>query len=665
MRYRFLAVLAVAAMAACPALAQAPEKRVALVIGNGKYQHIGRLDNPANDARVIAGALRQTGFALIGGGPQIDLDKSAMERVLRAFGRELGPDVVGLFYYAGHGIAVRDVNYLVPVEANPQREADVDFDLIDTRVVLRQMADANNRLNMLILDACRNNPLAGRGFRSSGAGLAKMDAPTGTLIHYATAPGKVAADGAGANSPYTAALAETMLKPGLGVFEVFNQVGLKVSQQTRREQEPWLGLSPIQGQFYFVLPPGGSVTIVAPPAPPPQSAALPPKPEIVIEPIDKPFAATSAARLRSAPDLKSDVIATLKEGEQVHVLGKVKGQSWYQVERKGQPPAYAATSLLADAAQIAAAPAPAPQPTPSPATPAVGVYPGAPSSLPAPGQSFKDCADCPEMVVIPGGSFTMGSPESETTREGVPDEYAKRERPQHPVSVRSFALGKFEVTRGEFGQFVRETGHGFGGGCYVYDGKEWKQEPGRDWRSPGFAQTERDPVACVNWDDAKAYVAWLSKKTGKEYRLPSEAEWEYAARARTTAARHWGEDASQACGYANVADRAGKQTYPNWTIHDCDDGKAHTAPAGSYKPNGFGLHDMLGNVWEWTEDCWNESYTGAPGNGSAWSSGDCRRRVLRGGSWDSVPRGVRSAYRGGYDSTIRGYIFGFRVARTN
>ncbi|MGQ0675796.1 MAG: SUMF1/EgtB/PvdO family nonheme iron enzyme [Rhodospirillales bacterium] len=669
MRYGLLAVAVAAGLSvALPVFAQPAEKRVALVIGNGKYQHIGRLANPVNDARVIAQALQKTGFTLIGGGPQLDLDKPAMERALRGFGRELGPDVVGLFYYAGHGIAVRDVNYLVPVEANPQREADVDFELIDTRLVLRQMADANNRLNILILDACRNNPLAGRGFRSSGAGLAKMDAPTGTLIHYATAPGKVAADGAGANSPYTAALAETMLRPGLGVFDVFNQVGLKVSQQTRREQEPWLGLSPIQGQFYFVLPPGGSVTIVAPPAP--QTAALPPRPELQIDPIDREFAAKETARVRDAPDTRGKQVATLKEGDTVLVLGKVKGQNWYQVERKGGEPGYVAAALLEDlsafkkrkdeeAKQLAAAPAPSPAPTPAPAQPAVGVFP-------APGRSFKDCVECPDMVVIPGGSFTMGSPESETARENVPDQFASRERPQHSVSIRSFALGKYEVTRGQFGQFVRESGYSAEGKCWYWTGTEAKQDPSRDWRSPGFSQSERDPVACVNWDDAKAYVAWLSRKTGKGYRLPSEAEWEHAARAGSTSARHWGEDASQACGYANVHDATSKERNKfAWDAHGCNDSQQFTAPVGSYKPNGFGLHDMLGNLWEWTEDCWNASYSGAPSDGTAWLSGDCGKRVLRGGSWFNRPRSVRSAVRNRFVTAIRDIGNGFRVARTN
>jgi hypothetical protein len=338
------AFLALSLFPSSAAEAQA-EKRVALVVGNGSYRFMAGLHNPANDARLMAQALRESGFALIDGGPQIDLDRPGMVRALRNFGRELGGDAVGLFYYSGHGIQVRDVNYLVPVDADPQRETDADLDLIDVRLVLRQMEEARNWLNMLILDACRNNPLAGRGLRSAGTGLARMEAPAGTLIHFATAPGKLAADGTGANSPYTAALVETMRQPGLGVLDMFNQVGLKVMASTAGAQEPWLASSPFRGQFYF-RPPAAAHGPAA--APPPAVAALPPKAEPAVEPIDRPYTAIGAARLRQAPDLNAPVVATLREGETVHVLGKVKGQGWYQVEVKGKPPAYVSAALLSD-----------------------------------------------------------------------------------------------------------------------------------------------------------------------------------------------------------------------------------------------------------------------------------------------------------------------------
>ena len=180
----------------------------------------------------------------------------------------------------------------------------------------------------------------------------------------------------------------------------------------------------------------------------------------------------------------------------------------------------------------------------------------------------------------------------------------------------------------------------------------------------GFPQTDRDPAVCVNWADARAYVAWLSEKTGKSYRLLSESEWEYAARGGTRTSRHWGESASGQCGYANGADRTAKGRYSGWTVAECDDGHVWTAPVGTFKANGFGLHDVLGNVWEWVEDCWNDSYSGAPSDGSAWESGNCGRRVLRGGSWVNQPRNLRSAYRLRLVTGLRLSDTGFRVART-
>lgn len=162
---------------------------------------------------------------------------------------------VALFYYAGHGIQVRGSNHLVPIDANPTKEADVDFQLVDVAVVLRQMEGAGTKLNLVLLDACRNNPFGGRGLRSGGGGLAQMSAPEGTFISYATQPGNIAQDGSDGDSPYTKALAQTIQRPGLGIFEAFNEVGLKVKQATGGEQQPWLSSSPISGNFYFAGPP--------------------------------------------------------------------------------------------------------------------------------------------------------------------------------------------------------------------------------------------------------------------------------------------------------------------------------------------------------------------------------------------------------------------------
>jgi peptidoglycan hydrolase-like protein with peptidoglycan-binding domain len=233
------------------------------VIGNGRYEHVPRLTNPANDAKLIADTLRDLGFELVGGSAQIDLDRGGLERAIRDFSYRLSPGSVGFFYYSGHGIQLRGANFLVPVNANPTSARDADFELVDANVLLRQMEDSGASLNVVILDACRNNPFGGRGLKDIGAGLAQMQAPRGTVIAYATQPGGVAADGEGLNSPYTAALARLMKRPGLGILEMFNQVAVAVDQATRHSQQPWTALSPITEDLYLA---GGRAAATLDPA---------------------------------------------------------------------------------------------------------------------------------------------------------------------------------------------------------------------------------------------------------------------------------------------------------------------------------------------------------------------------------------------------------------
>ena len=265
------------------ALPAAAEKRVALVVGNSAYQNITRLDNPSHDAVLMADTLLGLGFTLIGGRAQLDLDKAALDTSVQNFGRQVQGADVALFYYAGHGVQVNGSNYLVPVSANPTREADVDFQMVDVNLVLRQMQGSGTRLNMVILDACRNNPFGARGLRSSDGGLAQMRAPEGTLISYATQPGSVAQDGSDGHSPYTKALATTIQQAGLDIFQTFNQVGLAVKRETGGSQQPWVSSSPIDGTFYFAAPAAASAPQVAL-APPPQprlADTLRPDPDFV------------------------------------------------------------------------------------------------------------------------------------------------------------------------------------------------------------------------------------------------------------------------------------------------------------------------------------------------------------------------------------------------
>ena len=276
------------------------------------------------------------------------------------------------------------------------------------------------------------------------------------------------------------------------------------------------------------------------------------------------------------------------------------------------------------------------------------------------GDVFRDCPHCPEMVVVPAGSFMMGSPPSEGWRRD-------NEGPLLRVTIGSaFAVGIHEVTRGEFGRFVSATGYWADAeddGCWSRGYNLLLPARGRNWRSPGFSQTGWHPVVCVNWFHAHAYVEWLSGETGESYRLLSESEWEYVARAGTQTRYHWGDSSSSQCRYANGADMSAKKHNSGWTVADCDDGYYRTSPVGSFAANAFGLYDVHGNVWEWVQDCWNDSYAGAPGDGSAWESGDCSRRVFRGGSWSFPPESLRAANRNGDRPTIRHDFVGFRVAR--
>lgn len=280
-------------------------------------------------------------------------------------------------------------------------------------------------------------------------------------------------------------------------------------------------------------------------------------------------------------------------------------------------------------------------------------------SLQAPkaGKIFRDCPDCPEMVAIPAGSFDMGSPKSEVGRDDD-------EGPVHRVKVAAFALSKTEITRGQFAAFVKKTKYNAGDKCWTLADGKFKEREG-DWRQPGYLQDNKHPVACIGWNDAQAYAKWLSHKTGKQYRLPTEAEWEYAARGKASSSRYWGDNPDEACKYANVTDKTAKAQIPgslSWLAHNCSDSFAYTAPVGRFKANAFGLYDMLGNVWEWTEDSYHDNYEGAPAEGSAWQGKDAKH-ALRGGSWNSDPQNVRAAIRNSNKPSLRFSMFGFRLAK--
>jgi formylglycine-generating enzyme required for sulfatase activity len=268
-----------------------------------------------------------------------------------------------------------------------------------------------------------------------------------------------------------------------------------------------------------------------------------------------------------------------------------------------------------------------------------------------PGALFRDCAECPVMVVLPPGRFEMGSPPGEPEHEG-------NESPLHEVTIaRPFAVGRFEVTLGEFKSFVRASGHRPASGCSTNESDVVSHRSDRDYLNPGLAQTDLHPVVCLSWDDAMAYAEWLSRRTGGRYRLLSEAEWEYAARAGSSAPFPWGAKVT-----TDQANYDGQYVYD----HGPPGLRRKTSlPVGSFPPNAFGLHDMAGNVWEWVMDCLHMDYAGAPADGSPWLGDDetCRSRIRRGGSWDGYAKSVRSANRYWNRTSFRSNYDGFRVAR--
>lgn len=549
-----------------PALAQGdgpakPERRVALVIGNSAYLNTTLLPNPTNDARTIAGALRDVGFEVV---EAIDLPHDPFVRRLREFERAVTGADLGLVFYAGHGIQVGGENYLVPIDAALQREADIEFETVSLGTVMRTLRNAVTRV--VILDACRSNPLAramarlGTG-RSVGRGLAAIEQPDdGALVAFATAPGAEAADGTGANSPFTTALLKHLPTPGLEINVMLTRVRVDVREATGGEQIPW----------------------------------------------------TSSSLAR-----------------EVYLAGLRKPRAL--------PPGFV---------QV------------------VGRYP-------EPRAVFKDCAGCPEMVVVPAGKYLRGSSNQErewVLKQGGTLDETQNEQPRREVTIdRPLAFGRTEVTRALYARFIAANpGREPRKGCTVLKGGRWTWDEARSWRDPGFAQGDDEPVVCVSWQDAMPFIIWLNGQAGSDaYRLPTEAEWEHAARGGTRTWRWWGDDADNmaGCSFANVADEAAKDVQGLLQRFGCRDDASFTAKAGAKRANAFGLLDVLGNVWEWTQDCYKPGYDGVPVDGAAHSPAACADRVLRGASWTSYPKDLRAAERGWRSPAARYANVGFRVAR--
>ena len=277
------------------------------------------------------------------------------------------------------------------------------------------------------------------------------------------------------------------------------------------------------------------------------------------------------------------------------------------------------------------------------------------------GSMFRDASYAPQMVVIPAGKITVGSTEAETMREGRAPAFAAFERPQREVVFdKPFTIGKFHVTKREFARFAKATKRNMAGCVVVKEGK-WSDGPltENSFANVGFTQRGDEPVLCVNWDDANAYAAWLSKRTGARYRLPTEAEWEYAARGGTNTARWWGDETRSICTRVNGGDADYSKVMPaDKTANPaCSDGFAFTSPVSHFAPNPFGLHDMLGNAWQWVADCFSIM------PGASAPATDCPSRSIRGGSWHNSVSILRPATRFSLPPAMRSSSLGFRVMR--
>ena len=276
-------------------------------------------------------------------------------------------------------------------------------------------------------------------------------------------------------------------------------------------------------------------------------------------------------------------------------------------------------------------------------------------ATPGNGSVLRDCPQCPDLVVIPAGQYRMGA-------EGGED--GRPEGPVHEVRIGyAFAAGLTEVTQEQFAAFVVATRREMPGGCRIWDGAAWQYPADADWTNPGYGRVPfaDEPVTCVTWRDARDYVAWLATLTGKPYRLLSEAEWEYLARV--------GAKSEVSCKEANVYDQSGaRQNKFDWEPFRCDDGHGQAASVGSFAANAFGLKDVLGNVWEWTADCYVAPYPSTPRDGSpvtegVTEAGVCALRSVRGGSWITRPSRQRVSFRGRDPEDARYSFFGIRVAR--
>ncbi|WP_106853265.1 SUMF1/EgtB/PvdO family nonheme iron enzyme [Caballeronia novacaledonica] len=602
--------------------AHAP-RHLALVIGNADYAD-RPLASASRDADDMSTALGALGFDVT---RRTNLDEAAMRQALDAFAARLGPDDTALVYFAGHGLQAGGDARLMPLDASEQRPATLVRDTLSAKDIVERMTRARpDAANIVVLDMCLTDPFEKTNVRT-------WTLPPRTLVAYAAAPGDAAAE-SDRNGRYTAALLRALGTGSPVTPATFAAAASDVAQASRGAQRPWIASTLDAG--VPIADRAARVRIAAA-----DSADIVRTRGILPKDSNEQYELTFWESIKDS-NYPSDYEAYLK----AYPNGRFAALAKARIERlraagNAKP---AASSTTAPPAATATPAAPAPKPAPSapataaapekprpttpaaPAAAAVTAPPAAITSKPAAktasGGEIKDCPACPILIPLSSGSFTMGSNNDDPA-----------EKPPHKVSIgRAFAIGKYEVT-------VEQWNACADAGACTRVAPE-----GESATPPGNA-----PMRNVSWDDAQVYVKWLSKVGGKPYRLPTEAEWEYAARGGTQSTYWWGDQMKK-----GTAD-----------CKDCGDPYKPDSPTtvGSFAANPYGLYDMNGSVWEWVADCWHSSYKSAPVDGRAWDDPSCSVRVIRGGSWREGASYMQSATRFKYSSSVRQSQNGFRVAR--
>ena len=603
---RLLILIAGACCALCmPAYADRPQPQpAALVIGNAGYP--GQpLASAANDARAMADALGRRGYRVM---LHENLTRDGMLQALQSWRARMRPGGGNVFYFAGHGLQAGDSARLLGVDASLSRPATLMTRAVDVKQLLA-MAGSNpeGAPNLVLLDACRDNPF--------GAATADLPSAAGVLLVQATGAGGVAVDRAG-HGAWTGALLQAMADRDSDLATALVDPAVRAAHGRNRH---WQARH--VGQERQDSGPAAAYPVQAMTA-----AAGIEHPRGVL-----PKDSAEQVELTFWDSVKDSSHAGDYEAYlQAYPHGRFAALARARIER------LKASTPKAETPKAAPAPAPAPEKPRAPAarrpadappvaTPAAPAAPAeaprtasAPSQMQKAGSDIRDCPACPVLAVIAPGAFTMGSNTSDPS-----------EKPPHRVTVDApFAIGRTEVTVEQWNACVDA------GACpKVTDAPRAPNTPARD----------------ISWDDAQLYVKWLTKVSGKPYRLPTEAEWEFAARGGTSSRYWWGDDMRR--GSANCKDCGDP-----WQA----DGPA---PVASFAANAYGLHDMSGSVWEWVEDCWHSSYKNAPADARAWSEQFCRVHVIRGGSWRDGASYMPATTRFKYDASVRHSQNGFRVAR--